>query len=289
MNELTRMLALETTDLTGSVALCERGNVLAVRFLNPDQRSAQSLAPAIQSILREFSWKPSDVDVVATTVGPGSFTGLRVGVAAAKLFSWSVGARIVGVDTLDAVVDGVRREAAISDGVPTSGFFVSAGVDAQRGDVAFRNYWVVPSGDPNVANTFFLNERFKILPYRKWLDAEQPIIADDFDDESFPTSTFSKAQRNVWEAAKRQLRKTIFYAGPALSRVKNRETLYPNLHFADPSTWNASAADVARVAWTRVLRESFDNPFSILPIYSRKAAAEEKALEKAAAKDALKQ
>lgn len=290
MNELARMLALETTDLTGSVALSERGNVLAVRFLDPDQRSAQSLAPAIQSILREFSWRPSDVDVVATTVGPGSFTGLRVGVATAKLFSWSVGAKIVGVDTLDAAVDGVCSKTAISDSASGEGILVSAGVDAQRGDVAFRNYWIVPSSDSDMERTFFLNGRFRILPYKKWLDVEQPTVMDDPDvNEDFPTLAFSRAERKVWETARKRSHKTILYTGPALTRVKNRETLYSNSHFTDSSLWNPSAAEVARVAWIRVSRESFDNPFSILPIYSRKAAAEEKALEKEASKGALKQ
>ena len=287
MNELSRLLALETTDLTGSVALFEQGKVLAVRFLDPEQRSAQSLAPAIQSILREFSWKPSDVDVVATTVGPGSFTGLRVGVAAAKMFAWSVGARIVGVDTLDAVVDAFSGKTLESGVTYASGVLVSAGVDAQRGDVAFRNYWIVPSNDSNGEKTFFLNGQFNILPYKKWLDVEQSIFKNDVDGD-FPTLAYDKAGEDVREEAERRSREAVVYTGPALLRVKNYKTLFPNALVAESSLWKPTAANVAQVAWTRVLRESFDNPFSILPIYSRKAAAEERALEKAAAKETLK-
>ncbi len=286
MEESTKLLALETTDLAGSVALCEQGKVLAVRFLEPKQRSAQSLAPAIHSILREFSWKPTDVDIVAVTTGPGSFTGLRVGVATAKMYAWSVGAKIVGVDTLDAIVDNVCEKNPIDVPSPSLGFLVSVGVDAQRGDAAIRNYWVARDNNSTTIKTFSLNGRFQILPCKKWLDAELPIIANEDGSENTPsTSAFPTAERAVWENAKRISREQILYMGPVLSRVKDLGTLRPSLMFAKPELWNPSAADVARVAWKRVLRGSFDNAVGILPVYSRKAAAE----EKATGMDALKQ
>jgi tRNA threonylcarbamoyladenosine biosynthesis protein TsaB len=289
MNETSRLLALETTDLTGSVALCEKGEVLGVRPLDPEQRSARSLAPAIQSILREFSWKPADVDVVAAVVGPSSFTALRVGIATAKMFAWSVGAQIVGVDALDAIVNDIYKKTSNSNLSSGLGTLVSVGIDAQRGDAAFRNYWVAPSDEQPELKIFSLNGRFKILSCKKWLDSSQPIILDEAGaqfEES--TSVFSSADQSVFELAERYPREMVLYTGPVLARIRNRESLYSDALFAEPAAWNPSAADVARIAWMRVLRKSFDNPFSILPIYSRKAAAEEKALEKAAARGALK-
>lgn len=77
--------------------------VLAAHELTSKQRSAQSLAPALRDLLAEQTWQPRDVQLVAVTVGPGSFTGLRIGVTTAKTFAYAVGAELVAVDTLEAI------------------------------------------------------------------------------------------------------------------------------------------------------------------------------------------
>src|SRR5271163_2151267 len=96
-----RILALETSELTGSVAAAADGNVLAELQLDPQQRSAQSLAPAIRALLAQVGWQPADIDLLAVTIGPGSFTGLRVGVATAKVFAYACGAEVLGISTLE--------------------------------------------------------------------------------------------------------------------------------------------------------------------------------------------
>ena len=78
------ILALETSGKSGTVAALSEGLVLHERPLAPHQRSAQSLAPALFACLNEVAWQPQQVDLVAVTTGPGSFTGLRVGVTTAK-------------------------------------------------------------------------------------------------------------------------------------------------------------------------------------------------------------
>jgi tRNA threonylcarbamoyladenosine biosynthesis protein TsaB len=98
-----RILAIETTDLSGSVAALDGDRVLESRELPTEPRSAATLAPAIDELLLAVSWKPSDVKLVAVATGPGSFTGLRVGVTTAKLLAYSVGAEVIGVGTLDAI------------------------------------------------------------------------------------------------------------------------------------------------------------------------------------------
>lgn len=77
--------------------------VLAAHELTSKQRSAQSLAPALRDLLAEQTWQPRDVQLVAVTVGPGSFTGLRIGVTTAKTFAYAVGAELVAVDTLEVI------------------------------------------------------------------------------------------------------------------------------------------------------------------------------------------
>ncbi len=137
-----RILALETTEKLGGVAAMLDGNLLAELSLEHTQRSAQSLAPAMLALLKQAGWLPGDVQLVAVSRGPGSFTGLRVGVTAAKVFAYAVGADILGVDTLEAIA------AAAPDDVTE----VSAVMDAQRGEVVARRFvrrsdgWFQPVG-----------------------------------------------------------------------------------------------------------------------------------------------
>jgi tRNA threonylcarbamoyladenosine biosynthesis protein TsaB len=98
-----RILAIETSELFGSVAALEGDAVAAAADLDPTMRSAQSLAPGIVALLDAVGWQPAQIEMVAVGVGPGSFTGLRVGVATAKLLAYSVGAAVMGVNTLEAI------------------------------------------------------------------------------------------------------------------------------------------------------------------------------------------
>src|SRR5208337_2248427 len=98
-----RILALETSELTGSVAVAADGKVLAELQLDPQQRSAQWLAPAIRSLLERVGWQPREIGLIAVTIGPGSFTGLRVGVATAKILAYATGAQVLGIGTLEAI------------------------------------------------------------------------------------------------------------------------------------------------------------------------------------------
>jgi tRNA threonylcarbamoyladenosine biosynthesis protein TsaB len=132
-----KIIALETGGTRGSVAALNGPKGLLQRDLNPDQRSAQSLAPAVRQVLAEVGWRPADVQLVAITMGPGSFTGLRVGVTTAKTLAYVVGAHLIGVNTLealaqqvpcqterlDAVIDAGRQELYVGQFVPHDGFW----------------------------------------------------------------------------------------------------------------------------------------------------------------------
>lgn len=156
-----RILALETSELAGSVAAAADGKVLAELQLDPQQRSARSLAPAIRSLLRQIGWQPSEIGLLAVTVGPGSFTGLRVGVATAKVLAYAVGAEVLGIGALEAIA------AAAPDEVPA----VSVAIDAQRGDVVAQHFrrgkahWMEA-----VANA-------ALLPLDQWIAAVPPGFA----------------------------------------------------------------------------------------------------------------
>jgi tRNA threonylcarbamoyladenosine biosynthesis protein TsaB len=280
MEKISRLLAIETTDVTGSVALCEDGEVVETRPLDPRARSAQSLAPALRAVLNDRDWAPNSVDVVAVTVGPGSFTGLRVGVATAKMFAWAVNAQIVGVDTLDAIACSLERPELLKLTEPC---VVSAGVDAQRGDAAIRNYFLAHDAAGTRATATPLDERFRIVSLKKWLAVdESALFVDALDDDA--REELRRALAGVSERDADSIRtfkmKDVLFAGPALRRVKKLAETYPTAKLVPQEGWDPEASSVARVAWRRVRDGSFDDVWNILPVYSRRAAAEEKALAK---------
>ena len=96
----------------------------------PSSGCAQSLAPGLVQLWEKTGWKSTDVELVAVTAGPGSFTGLRVGVTTAKVLAYVARAEILGVDTLEAVA--MRAPADVES--------LSIGVDAQRGQVVAQTF-----------------------------------------------------------------------------------------------------------------------------------------------------
>jgi len=102
------ILAIETSSRVGSVALASGSELLGrTTFTAPMQHSAE-IMPAIVGLLRRSSHNPSDLEQVYVSIGPGSFTGLRIAVAAAKAMHLANGARIVAVDSLDAIAANVK-------------------------------------------------------------------------------------------------------------------------------------------------------------------------------------
>ena len=114
-----RILALETSGFHGSVAALEDDRVIGETELPRDRRSAQMLAPTIQQQLAAVGWRPADVELIAVTQGPGSFTGLRVGITTAKLLAYATGAEVLGINTLAVIaaqsVDESRDVCAVLD------------------------------------------------------------------------------------------------------------------------------------------------------------------------------
>lgn len=96
-------LAIETSGRTGSIALLQAGQLLTEELLPADQRTARILIPAIHRLLANAEIVPANVGAVAVATGPGSFTGLRIGVTVAKTLSYAIGCQLVGVNTLDVL------------------------------------------------------------------------------------------------------------------------------------------------------------------------------------------
>lgn len=98
-----KILALESSAVACSAALCEDEKLLAQSFQNNGLTHSRTLLPMCTDLLKNCGLALEQVDVVAVAAGPGSFTGLRIGVAAAKGLAWPGGKPCAGVSTLEAM------------------------------------------------------------------------------------------------------------------------------------------------------------------------------------------
>ena len=94
------ILAFETSAKAASAALLEDGKLLAESYQNTGLTHSQTLMVMAENLLRQCGKTVADVSTVAVAAGPGSFTGVRIGVAAAKGFAWGREVPCYGVSTL---------------------------------------------------------------------------------------------------------------------------------------------------------------------------------------------
>jgi tRNA threonylcarbamoyladenosine biosynthesis protein TsaB len=98
-----RLLAIETSTVTGAVALLEAGRVVAESRVSIAVTHGERLMATIDGVLRSARWELADVQAFAVALGPGSFTGLRIGLSTVKGLAFATGKPVVGVPTLDAL------------------------------------------------------------------------------------------------------------------------------------------------------------------------------------------
>jgi tRNA threonylcarbamoyladenosine biosynthesis protein TsaB len=97
------LLILETSGRVGQVALARGESLCAVRLLDEARRHARDLAPAVAELLAGQGWQPRDLHGVIVSQGPGSYTGLRVGIMSAKTLAYSIRCALLAVETFAAI------------------------------------------------------------------------------------------------------------------------------------------------------------------------------------------
>lgn len=120
-----RILAVETSTLAGGAALLDGNRLLGEYTLNIRATHSERLMATVDQLLRAAGWEPKDLEGLAVSIGPGSFTGLRIGVSAVKGLALALGIPIAPVPTLDAL-------AAI---LPFAALPVCPVLDARKGEV----------------------------------------------------------------------------------------------------------------------------------------------------------
>ncbi|MCE2509466.1 MAG: tRNA (adenosine(37)-N6)-threonylcarbamoyltransferase complex dimerization subunit type 1 TsaB [Alphaproteobacteria bacterium] len=123
-----KILAFDTAARACSAALFEDGRILASRLREMERGQAEVLLDVVQEVLAEAGASFAGLDRLATTLGPGSFTGLRVGLAAARGLALAGDLPVVGVTTFEAVAHGVTA-------VEREGRLLLVALDTKRGDL----------------------------------------------------------------------------------------------------------------------------------------------------------
>ena len=133
---MTVVLAIESATDAAGVALADGSGLLAEVRVGRGRRHAETIAPGVEAVCRLAGIALREVDVVVVDVGPGLFTGLRVGIATAKGIAFGLGLPMVPVTSLDVLA------AAVAAGRPASrsGRTLVAVVDARRGEVFWARY-----------------------------------------------------------------------------------------------------------------------------------------------------
>ena len=121
-----RLLLIETATQVCSVAIADEGGIVAIRESDESNAHSSQLAPFIDEMLRGQGITPQEIDAVCVSSGPGSYTGLRIGVSTAKGFCYALGIPLVAVPTLQSMAELYYRRH------PEWGGMVCPMIDARR-------------------------------------------------------------------------------------------------------------------------------------------------------------
>jgi len=140
------ILAIDTSGKSTSIALARGADLIASVVIPPDEKRSETLWSDVQSLLTEPGLRIEGVDVFAACVGPGGFTGLRVGMATLKGFSMAGGKPLIGVTSLQASAYGIEAQKR-----------VCVLLNAYKGEVYSQLFRIESDGVPNAENEPFIS------------------------------------------------------------------------------------------------------------------------------------
>ncbi len=144
----TRLLILETSHRIGQIALAQGDTIVGQCSLDESRRHARDLAPTIKKLLQEQGWQARDLEGVLVSRGPGTYTGLRVGLMSAKTLAYATGCSLLAINTFDAIFQQA----------PASPSNIDCIADAQQDKVYVQRFGT--NAEP-----------LRILPFDSWLTA----------------------------------------------------------------------------------------------------------------------
>jgi tRNA threonylcarbamoyladenosine biosynthesis protein TsaB len=155
-----RLLIVETSGRVGQVAVAEGAHLRGSRRLDEARRHARDLAPAVAELLAGQHWQPRDLHAVLVSRGPGSYTGLRVGIMSAKVLAYATSCALLAIDTF----------AAIALQSPAEADAVDVLADAQQDKVYLQRFHRIKTGLWTAASAL------TIVPASEWLAGHEPAV-----------------------------------------------------------------------------------------------------------------
>lgn len=160
------VLAIDSSTKLGTVAIYKEGEGTKVEInLNISFNHSDTLMSSIDTLFKLSSYKKADIDKIAVSIGPGSFTGLRVGLATAKALAYSLNKPIIGVNTLDF----------IALNIPETNKKILSFIDARKGRVYWNEY-IYQDGEIKTNGDYRDSEIQELL---KEYENEEIIFAGD--------------------------------------------------------------------------------------------------------------
>ncbi len=103
-----KVVGIETSGLIGNIAVCDGNTVVGRKTYGKNLSHGKEIVSSLESIFNEIKWEPNDIELIAVSIGPGSYTGLRIGVTCAKTLAYGLGKPVINVPTLDVLVENVK-------------------------------------------------------------------------------------------------------------------------------------------------------------------------------------
>jgi len=157
------ILCLETSTTICSVALCDKDQVITARENHIDKSHASSLTVFIDEVLKETNIRTADLEAVAVSKGPGSYTGLRIGVSTAKAISFASSVPLIGIDTTISMFHGFTASVRDEYSFDPDDLFCPV-LDARRTEIY---YSIINSTGTTVKSTraeIIMEDSFNDLP-----------------------------------------------------------------------------------------------------------------------------
>jgi len=157
------ILCLETATNLCSVALCDSAGVISLRESNESKSHASQLTVFIEEIFRDNGIRAQDLKAVAVSKGPGSYTGLRIGVSVAKGIAYGASIPLIGIETTYSMFWGINKSININPGSETGSLFCPM-LDARRMEVYYALYDSAGNKIKDIAAEVINNDTFKDFP-----------------------------------------------------------------------------------------------------------------------------
>lgn len=227
------ILSIETATLQGSVALRRGSGAVSELKFERGMVHGRDLAPAIERLLHERSMAPRDIDLIGCDIGPGSYTGLRVGLAYARTMGWALSKPLVGIVSLDALA---RQYARAHPNLP-DGTRVTPALDAKWNQVYYATYSIRNAVPTRIA------EPQAEPPERALRDGTPRIVFGDalealMKPSSLPPGSCADPDRSFWHP----LASTVL----ELAALKFAEFGADNLIGLEPLYLRATEAELKR-------------------------------------------